>query len=75
MQGISLAETVGPPCEPLWRTPPPGIPDQELGEVVTNASVFVERREEYGDLIVSHLVEAAMLNREVPGTQGVAGTG
>ena len=36
-------------------------------QVVTNASVLVERREEY-DLIVSHLVEAGMLEREVPGT-------
>ena len=40
------------------------IPDQELGEVVTNASVLVESREEY-DFIVSHLVEAGMLEREV----------
>ncbi|CAE7270082.1 unnamed protein product [Symbiodinium sp. CCMP2592] len=63
---ISLAETVDPSLRPFVEDPELlRIPDQELGEAVTTASVLVESREEY-DLIVSHLVEAGMLEREVP---------
>ncbi|CAE7194356.1 SLC12A7 [Symbiodinium sp. CCMP2592] len=63
---ISLAETVDPALRPYVEDPELlRIPDQELGEAVTSASVLVESREEY-DLIVSHLVEAGMLEREVP---------
>ena len=41
------------------------IPDDELGEVRYSAPVLVESSSEY-DLIVKHLVEAGMLEREVP---------
>ena len=63
---ISLSDTVSEELKPYVDDP--GllrIPDHDLGEIRHAAPVMVDSDEEF-DLIVSKLVEAKMLEREVP---------
>eukprot|EP00435_Cladocopium_sp_Y103_P004459 s2071_g1.t1 len=63
---VSLSETVDPSLKDFVNDPSLlRIPDDELGEVRYSAPVLVESNAEY-DLIVQHLTEAGMLEREDP---------
>ena len=72
---VALEETVPPELKDYVVNPDLlRIPDDELGDVRYSAPVLVESSAEY-DLIVKHLVEAGMLEREVPSeTVKVKGT-
>ena len=63
---VSLCDTVAPELKEFVTDPDLlRIPDDELGEVRYSAPVLVESSSEY-DLIVKHLVQAGMLEREIP---------